>query len=95
MYELRDADEGVCTKCSESLSLLTHRTLPDGYPAFLVCFRCRDVTQVDGDSGETVRYKRGRRKKFIKEHKTVPESAKKQRLRDHQANRRERKKGAK
>lgn len=87
MYGLRDADEGVCPKCEQDLQLLTHQTLPDGYPTFLICFPCRSVVQVDGDDGQTVAYRRGRRKKFIKRKKDPKDSpsAKRQRLIDHQA----------
>lgn len=89
MYTLRDSDEGLCPKCAQELQLLTHKTMPDGYPAFLICFACRDVTEVAGDDGETVEYRRGRRKKFTrvkpkKDPKAQP-TAKRRRLLDHQA----------
>lgn len=94
MYELRDADEGVCTKCDRELNLLTHSAMPDGYPAFLICFGCRDVTQVDGETGETVAYRRGKRKKFTKidpkKDERAHPTAKRKRLLDHQAARRAR-----
>lgn len=85
MYTLKDSDEGVCVKCAQDLKLLTHKTLPDGYPAFLVCFRCQDVTEVDGDNGQTVEYRRGKRKKFMKKKKDAKDnpSAKKIRLIEH------------
>lgn len=86
-YELRQADEGVCPACEKNLDLLTHREMPDGWPCFLICFGCKSVTEVKGDSGETVVYKRGRRKKFTRVKKDVPEAAKKARLREHQKRR--------
>ena len=64
-YVLKDADEGQC-QCSHDLKLLTDKNTPDGWPAFLICFGCKSVTQVDGDNGETVQYKGGRRRKFTK-----------------------------
>ena len=89
MYQLKDSDEGDCPKCRIPLTLLQRKTLPDGYPAFLICFGCRDVTEVSGDDGQTVEYKRGRRKKFPRHPKRDKPDAKKQRLRDHQAKERD------
>lgn len=59
--------------------------MPDGYPAFLICFSCQSVTEVKGDDGETVEYKRGRRRKHTKAAKRDKPDAKKDRLWDHQA----------
>lgn len=94
MYTLKDSDEGVCEKCGKDLKLLTHKEMPDGYPAFLICFPCTSVVEVDGDDGQTVEIRRGRRKKFTKvdpkkDEKLNP-GAKKQRLIDHQAEKRSR-----
>ena len=87
MYVLKDADEGVCPRCNRELKLLTHKKMPDGYPAFLICFGCEDVVEVDGDDGETVEYKRGRRKKYTKEHKREKPSVKQIRQREYSAER--------
>ncbi len=96
MYALKDSGEGLCERCGKDLKLLTHREMPDGYPAFLICFPCQSVVEVDGDDGQTVEYRRGRRKKFTrtdpkKDPKLHP-TKKKQRLLDHQAERRKGKK---
>ncbi len=86
MYTLRDADEGLCPDCSKELKLLTHKGLPDGYPAFLICFACRSVVEVDGDDGEVVEYKGGRRKKHTAANKhRSPLNAKQIRLRQYRA----------
>lgn len=92
MYTLKDSDEGVCEKCGKDLKLLTHKEMPDGYPAFLICFACESVVEVDGDDGQTVEYRRGRRKKFTREAKLPKPDAKKDRLRNHQAEKRKREK---
>ena len=95
MYVLKDADEGVCPRCNRELKLLTHKKMPDGYPAFLICFGCEDVVEVDGDDGETVEYKRGRRKKHTKENKREKPSAKQIRQREYSAERGRRRQKAK
>ena len=68
-YLLKQADEGLCSCGSPDLRLLQHKKLPDGYPAFLICFECRTVVVVQGDSGQIVQYKGGRRRKFTEEKK--------------------------
>ena len=64
-YVIQDSDEGDCSQ-GHPLKLMTHRQLPDGYPAFLICFLCQEVTMVDGDDGQVVQYKGGKRKRFLK-----------------------------
>ncbi len=89
MYTLRNSDEGVCPCCEEDLNLLTNKEFPDGYPAFLICFRCHSVVEVKGDNGERVEYKGGRRRKHaeVKKWKS-PLSGKQLRLRQHQSDKR-------
>lgn len=87
-YTLRDADEGAC-RCGRPYRLLTHKTLPDGYPAFLICFPCEDVTPVGGADGEVVEYKRGRRKKHTAGPKREKPAAKAVRRREYEAEKRE------
>ncbi len=86
MYALKD-DDGNCPRCLAPFSLLADATMPDGYPAFVICFGCRDVTHVDGEDGQTVVYRRGRRKKFprVKKDPKAELPAKTARLIAHQA----------
>jgi hypothetical protein len=90
MYILR-TDDGCCAKCGQDLMLLTDKEITNGYPAFSICFGCRDVIKVDGEAPETVVYRRGRRKQFMKVKKDpkAEPSAKMKRLQEHQRARRE------
>ena len=65
-YALLDNNDGGVCKCGGGLKLLTHKHMPDGYPAFLICFSCAELTQVDGDNGVVVQFKGGKRKKFLR-----------------------------
>jgi hypothetical protein len=70
MYILEGTREySLCPKCGKELKELHHKELPDGYPAFEICFRCQDVTEIKGDEGQKVIYRNGKKRTYTKQSK--------------------------